>query len=145
MELNGLTALVTGGAAGIGAGIAERLAAEGMHVVIADLDDRQGPITAERAGSSFLRTDLASPADVRAAVDAAKAGVVRFTACLAPWPDTMALRVNCICPGLVDHAVPGRRAAAAASGHRRAGVSGSGRTRSRGRGRSAAPRRRAAR
>ena len=71
MELNGLTALVTGGAAGIGAGIAERLAAEGMHVVIADLDDRQGPITAERIGGSFLRTDLADRADVHAAVDAA--------------------------------------------------------------------------
>jgi len=71
MELNGLTALVTGGADGIGAGIAERLAAEGMHVVIADLDDRQGPITAERVGGSFLRTDLANRAGVHAAVDAA--------------------------------------------------------------------------
>ena len=71
MELNGLTALVTGGAEGIGAGIAERLAAEGMHVVIADLDDRQGPITAERVGGSFVRTDLADRAGVHAAVDAA--------------------------------------------------------------------------
>ena len=180
MELSGVTALVTGGAAGIGAGTAERLAAEGMHVVIADLDDRQGPITAERVGGSFLRTDLANRADVHAAVDAAgpvgvlvnnaggieepcfpaadpakweqtldlnlravmlatqlvlapmrergggaiiniastaglgtashvspeyavaKAGVVRFTACLAPLRDTMAVRANCICPGLVD-------------------------------------------
>ena len=40
MELNGMTALVTGGADGIGAGIAERLAAEGMHVIIADLGER---------------------------------------------------------------------------------------------------------
>ena len=38
----------------------------------------------------------------------AKAGVVRFTACLAPLRDTIAVRVNCICPGLVD--APGPRA-----------------------------------
>src|SRR6185503_5394567 len=71
MELSGVTALVTGGTAGIGAGIAERLAAEGMHVVIADLDDRQGPIMAERVGGTFVHTDLADRAGVRAAVDAA--------------------------------------------------------------------------
>ena len=60
-----------GGAVGIGAGIAERLATEGMQVVIADLDDRQGPVLAERIGGSFVRTDLADRAGVRAAVDAA--------------------------------------------------------------------------
>ena len=32
----------------------------------------------------------------------AKAGVIRFTACLAPLRDAMSVRVNCICPGLVD-------------------------------------------
>jgi NAD(P)-dependent dehydrogenase (short-subunit alcohol dehydrogenase family) len=62
MELNGRTAVVTGGADGIGGGIAERLAAEGMHVVIADLDDRTGPVIAERIGGSFLRTDVATEA-----------------------------------------------------------------------------------
>ena len=71
MELNGTTALVTGGAEGIGAGIAERLAAEGMHVVIADRDEQTGPVTAERIGGSFLRTDVANRADIAAAVAAA--------------------------------------------------------------------------
>ena len=180
MELNGMTALVTGGAEGIGAGIAERLAAEGMHVLIADRDEQAGRVTAERIGGSFVRTDVASRADIAAAVDAAgpvgvlvnnaggieqpcfpaadparweraleenlravmlatqlvlapmrargggaiiniastaglgtashdspeyavaKAGVIRFTACLARWRDTMGVRANCICPGLVD-------------------------------------------
>jgi NAD(P)-dependent dehydrogenase (short-subunit alcohol dehydrogenase family) len=74
MELNGMTALVTGGADGIGAGIAERLAADGMHVVIADLDERSGLATAERIGGSFLRTDLADPAGVHAAVARVRRG-----------------------------------------------------------------------
>ena len=42
MDLTGATALVTGGADGIGAGITERLAAEGMRVIVADLDRAAG-------------------------------------------------------------------------------------------------------
>jgi NAD(P)-dependent dehydrogenase (short-subunit alcohol dehydrogenase family) len=175
--------VVTGGAAGIGAGIAQRLAAEGMHVVIADLD-QAGQATAAGIGGSFVRADVATSAGVRTAIDAgrraagrvgvlvnnaggiegpcfpaagpakwehtldlnlravmlatqlvlgpmaergggaiinvasvaglgttshdapeyavAKAGVIRFTACLAPLRETMGVRANCICPGLVD-------------------------------------------
>jgi len=32
----------------------------------------------------------------------AKAGVIRFTACLEPLRASMGVRANCICPGLVD-------------------------------------------
>jgi NAD(P)-dependent dehydrogenase (short-subunit alcohol dehydrogenase family) len=32
----------------------------------------------------------------------AKAGVIRLTGCLAPLRESMGVRVNCICPGLVD-------------------------------------------
>ncbi len=66
-----MTALVTGGADGIGAGITERLAREGMRVVIADLDEEAGDALAARVGGSFVRADVATSAGVRAAVDAA--------------------------------------------------------------------------
>lgn len=65
-----MTALVTGGADGIGAGIAERLAAEGAHVVIADLDETAGRAAAARTGGSFVAADVATEAGVRAAIEA---------------------------------------------------------------------------
>jgi NAD(P)-dependent dehydrogenase (short-subunit alcohol dehydrogenase family) len=33
---------------------------------------------------------------------AAKAGVVNFTYSLAPWAARLNIRVNCVCPGVVD-------------------------------------------
>jgi NAD(P)-dependent dehydrogenase (short-subunit alcohol dehydrogenase family) len=72
MDLAGATALVTGGADGIGAGITERLAAEGMRVVVADLDQAAGEATAGRTGGTFIRADVATEAGVRTAVHAAR-------------------------------------------------------------------------
>jgi NAD(P)-dependent dehydrogenase (short-subunit alcohol dehydrogenase family) len=61
-------ALVTGAAAGIGAATAARLAAEGAHVVVADIDDAGGEATVRRiAGAggsgSFWHLDAARGAD----------------------------------------------------------------------------------
>lgn len=70
-RFEGRTALVTGGAGGIGAATAERLAAEGAHVVIADFDEEAATRTAERIGGRAVRCDVTSRADVEAAVAAA--------------------------------------------------------------------------
>ncbi len=53
-------ALVTGGASGIGLACAERLAADGMKVVIADLNEATGTDHAKRLGGDFVRADLGS-------------------------------------------------------------------------------------
>lgn len=71
MELNGRVAVVTGAAAGIGEAIALRLGAEGVAVVVADLDRAGAEATAERiqrAGGRSLATevDVADADDVAA-------------------------------------------------------------------------------
>jgi 3-oxoacyl-[acyl-carrier protein] reductase len=70
-RFEGKTALVTGGAKGIGAATAERLAAEGAHVVVADFDEAAATETAERIGGRAVRCDVTSRADVETAVAAA--------------------------------------------------------------------------
>ena len=70
-RFEGQTALVTGGAKGIGAATAARLADEGAHVVVADFDEAAATETAERIGGRAVRCDVTSRADVEAAVAAA--------------------------------------------------------------------------
>jgi 3-oxoacyl-[acyl-carrier protein] reductase len=67
----GKVALVTGGARGIGAATAARLAAEGADVVVADFDLAAAEKTATAIGGRAVRCDVTSRTDVEAAVAAA--------------------------------------------------------------------------
>ena len=73
--LEGHTAIVTGGASGIGLATARMLARLGANVVVADIDEEAGTRVAEDlkangAGARFVRTDVSDADDVGALVDA---------------------------------------------------------------------------
>ncbi len=62
----GRTAVVTGGASGIGLATVARLAAEGAQVVVADVDTDPGIAAAAAVDGLFVRTDVTSETDVQA-------------------------------------------------------------------------------
>jgi 3-oxoacyl-[acyl-carrier protein] reductase len=72
-RFEGKTAVVTGGAKGIGAATARRLAAEGATVVVADFDQAAAEATAQEIGGHAVPCDVTKREDVEAAIDAAKA------------------------------------------------------------------------
>ncbi|MGQ0431192.1 MAG: 3-oxoacyl-ACP reductase [Microthrixaceae bacterium] len=63
-RLSGRVAVITGGAGGIGRATAQRLAAEGAMVVIADLDPESGAAAAEEVNGLFVATDVTDEAQV---------------------------------------------------------------------------------
>lgn len=65
--------MVTGGAKGIGAATATRLASEGATVVVADFDEAAAQETAQKIGGQAVRCDVTKREDVEAAVEAAAA------------------------------------------------------------------------
>jgi NAD(P)-dependent dehydrogenase (short-subunit alcohol dehydrogenase family) len=71
MNLDGASAIVTGGASGIGEAAARQLAALGARVVIADLQEELGTAVANDIGGLFVKCDVSSEQEGLAAVAAA--------------------------------------------------------------------------
>ncbi len=71
MELNGTSAIITGGASGIGEATARRLSALGARCVILDRDEAKGKEVATALRGEFAKADVANTDEVQAAVDAA--------------------------------------------------------------------------
>jgi NAD(P)-dependent dehydrogenase (short-subunit alcohol dehydrogenase family) len=73
MDPKNAVALVTGGASGLGAATAKRLADAGARVVVADLDVDKGRAHAAAIGGAFARTDVSDADALGAAVEQAAA------------------------------------------------------------------------
>jgi NAD(P)-dependent dehydrogenase (short-subunit alcohol dehydrogenase family) len=73
MKLNRTSAIVSGGASGLGEATVRALAAAGSTVVVADLNAERGKAIAGEVGGVFAQTDVSDEESVRAAVEAAAA------------------------------------------------------------------------
>ena len=71
LNLEGASAIVTGGASGIGEACARQLTALGARVVVADLQDDKGEAVAKEIGGLYVKCDVSSEEDGLAAVAAA--------------------------------------------------------------------------
>jgi NAD(P)-dependent dehydrogenase (short-subunit alcohol dehydrogenase family) len=93
MDLNGISALVTGGASGLGAATARALAAEGATVTVFDRNGDGAKEVANAVGGQAFVGDVTEPDDCQAAVDqAVGAGTLR-------------LAVNCAGTGWVGRVI----------------------------------------
>jgi NAD(P)-dependent dehydrogenase (short-subunit alcohol dehydrogenase family) len=79
MQLEGISAVITGGASGLGGATASLLAAGGVKVAILDRDTARGEAKAAEIGGKFFETDVTNNDSVAAALDAAEAahGIAR--------------------------------------------------------------------
>src|SRR5947207_1085968 len=92
MDLSGASAIVTGGASGIGAASARALTRRGARCVLVDLNEDLGKQVAAALDGQIGQ----------AAYAASKAGVVGLTLPVARDLSVYGIRVNTIAPGLID-------------------------------------------
>ena len=71
MDINGVAAIVTGGASGLGGATSRLLAQRGARVVIVDMKDDKGQKLAGEIGGVFCHADVTNPDEVIAAVETA--------------------------------------------------------------------------
>ncbi|MGS1108137.1 SDR family NAD(P)-dependent oxidoreductase [Achromobacter anxifer] len=74
MKLENMSAIVTGGASGLGLASTRRLVERGVGVVVVDLNEERGNAVAEEFGAKvrFVKADVCSPEQMNAACDAAE-------------------------------------------------------------------------
>ena len=72
MKLENMSALVTGGASGLGLACARRLVAKGVKVVIVDLNREAGAAAEKELGVTYAHGDVTNTDQINAALDAAE-------------------------------------------------------------------------
>jgi NAD(P)-dependent dehydrogenase (short-subunit alcohol dehydrogenase family) len=72
MDISGSSAIVTGGASGLGEATVRLLTKRGARVVVLDMNDDKGEALAKEVGGVFAHADVTSAEEVIAAVEAAK-------------------------------------------------------------------------
>ena len=73
MDVNGVAAVVTGGASGLGEATARKLASQGAKVAIFDRNAERGEKVAEEIGGTFCEVDVTSDDSVSAGFEKARA------------------------------------------------------------------------
>jgi len=72
MDITGASAIVTGGASGLGEATSRLLAERGAKVVVLDMSDDKGKALADEIGGAFCHADVTNTDDVIAAIETAK-------------------------------------------------------------------------